>query len=147
MKRSVYTFNGKDYEESKTVTIPFYVQLNNIQSFIDLLGLKRCFHVIGKELEVVHFLNSDRLCKQIILTTWAERAAEKLSLLGFNDWSEIRFPVCVYRIALEKTRAHYTPEKYMKYKPGEGTQVKQNSPFVIQGTQQVFKGQIWRRIK
>lgn len=140
MIRTVYHFDGKDYQENEVVEFSFFLPRNSIQSFREVCNIKSCRHIISKDFQ------SDNT-KRITVRTFPSRLVDLCQYLGKKDWDEVRNVWTVTNSFLRHERHTKKYYGYMCYNPQtHTTELKTNSPFVIKGNQQIFHGKLWRRI-
>lgn len=141
MIRTVYHFDGNDYQENERVDFTFFIPKNSIQSFKEICLAKGCGYVISKTLQ------SDGT-KRVVVMTIPNRLVDLCHYLGKKDWDEVRSVWTVTNSFLRRKRQAKKYYGYMCYNPQtKKTELKTNSPFVIKGNQQIFNGKLWRRIK
>lgn len=141
MKREIYTFDKKDYEQHETVKLNFNIALSNIESVKQLLPFGK-FNV--KE-NSVNYIGIERKTKIVEIVAQARHMYELLCELGHHNHSDVWDNISVYQYKLDKSRPRKVEGRFIKYKPGFGWSLIDNTPIVINGVQKSIHGCIYRR--
>lgn len=143
MIRTTYCFDGKDYSDFEKINFSFLVPKNSIQNFIDFL---KETHKYKLNYEILHKENSG--ISEIKISVFAYNFYKICKALNVNDDSQVlNFWSIPHSRFFGKKRTSTSFYGYSCYDPVKRTSILKNgSPFVIKGTQQVFNGKLWRRL-
>jgi hypothetical protein len=139
--RTVYHFDGKDYQENEVVSFNFFLPENSIQSFLELCTTKRV------RIRKVNKNTQSDGTKLIQTYSFPDNLYQLAYYLGVREHNTLQNGWTLTHSILRQERFKAKYYGYMCYNPQtKTTDLKTNSPFLIKGNQQIFNGKLWRRI-
>lgn len=105
MKREIYTFNGKDYENNQVVHFTFCVHKNCIENFLKIIGSNKYQNKKRLTFSTMQTINSTSCSfkgKVIFGCYLAFHLYRILKELGVHDSDEVRDNFIVYQHKLYK---------------------------------------------
>ena len=151
MKRTVYHFDGKDYEEGSLIEITFNIQAVSIQNFLNE-AKKHRLHVksFGNLFEDYQRTSTDGLMKKFIFWGNINNFVEFAQFLGKPEWQELNnnwyIRNCNLRAYDFGRYRNYRYDGIMCYDPcTHKSELKSNAPCPIPGNQVLFNGKLWRK--
>jgi hypothetical protein len=155
MKKTMYTFAGRDYEEGELLTFTFRVQRCSIENFLNIRvedhwAVRECKLSISDH--YVHDTQptfTDGKMRDITIRTYARRIYIILKEIGYQDHSTVIELSAVVRN--NKYRAERSSNKRAFRFVCFDSKTKEwrytgNSPVKMNGKQQVINGKLWRKI-
>jgi SpoVK/Ycf46/Vps4 family AAA+-type ATPase len=149
MKKIVYVFNNKEYEQTEIVKLDFIVSTNCINNFINEVGKNLCF--VQKEIKEKILSNKYRQTKKVNVTCLANKMYNILLNLGSNEYSEIRNNIEIYQYKFDNSLnkiKNSLREQYIVFNPiTKKSKLIFNTPIKINGKILIYCNKLYRRYK
>jgi hypothetical protein len=144
--KTIYTFNGVDYNENQIVTLNFKIALRNLDTVLKRWSRFIRSYIVGNICEVANNIQA----KNVLITAYAFNMCQILEDLGYHETSPVYDNVSVCQHKFAKNKSFYNEPKkiigcFVCYTPGLGYKLVDNTPAVVKGNQLMWFGKLYRR--